>query len=173
MQLSSVPFSATLTTTGNLLDFQSPTRSGCDSALSPIAATARELLIPVPPSFTDSTAWQDSTSTTICRDGIPVTTVAVHHYRVAGQATFDSTAAVQLTRTSTLTIAGSGTPRYRTDGTFSITGTGTSSGTFYLDPHAGTLLGGSENGDADITVTTAQSTLPFHQRVKQTITRQP
>jgi len=172
-QTTAAPFSATVTMTGNVLAFQSSARTECDSALSPVVAAARELLVQVPLSFTDSTEWQDSTSTTTCRDGIPVTTSAVHHYRVVGATTFDSTAAVELSRTSTLTIAGSGTPRYRTNGTFQITGTGSATASLYLDSHSGALLGGSATGNADVTVTTARGQLPFHQQVTQTITRVP
>jgi len=166
---SPVPFSATITATGDVLGFQGAQALSCDSAMDLRAAEARELFIGVPQSLSDSSQWDDSTSTTSCRGGVPVTTRALHHYQVAGQFSFDGTPAIQLRRTSTISIAGSGTPEHRTNGTFALNGTGTSSATLYLDPQSGVFLGGSSTSRADIIITTARGQLPFHQEVQEEI----
>ena len=166
---SPVSFTATITATGDVLGFQGVQAPACDSAMDLRATQARELFISVPQSLSDSSQWEDSTSTTSCRGGVPVTSKALHHYQVVGQSSFDGSPAIQLRRISTIRIAGSGTPQHRTNGTFALNGSGTSSAILYLDPQSGVFLGGSSTSQADITITTARGQLPFHQEVQEEI----
>ena len=101
---------------------------------------------------------------------MPVTNIAHYHYRVAGTAAYNDTPAIQVFRTSSTTINGSGHPPNRTDGMFSLAGNGTASTTFYLDAASGMLLGATSDGQAQITITTPQGQLPFHQQVHLEIT---
>lgn len=160
-----ISFAATMTATGHIQDFHGPAATGCDSAIDVFASAARDLIVPVPFTLRDSTEWTDSATTTTCRGGMPVTNVARYQYRVTGTAIYNDTPAIQVLRTSSNTLTGAGHPPNRTDGTFSLTGNGTASTTFYLEPASGLLLGGTGDGQADITITTSQGQLPFHQEV--------
>lgn len=165
-----VSFTAMMTATGQVQDFHGPAVAGCDSAIDVFATAARDLIVPVPFALQDSTTWTDSTTTTTCRGGVPVTNIAHYRYHVAGTAAYNDTPAIQVLRTSSMTLSGTGRPPNRTDGTFSLAGNGTVSTTFYLDPVSGTLLGGTSDGQANITITTPQGQLPFHQQMHLEIT---
>jgi hypothetical protein len=170
---AAIAFSETMTPTGELASFQGQVADSCDSATSVLAAAAQELVIPLPPTLADSASWTDSTTVTTCRGGLPVTTIARHQYRVAGQTTYAGVPAIRLLRATSTELSGSGTPPNRTDGTFTLTGRGHSTATLYLDPLSGMFLGGISEGEADITVTAIRDQLPFHQRVRQEIVLQP
>jgi hypothetical protein len=121
-------------------------RGSTDALLS----VARELLVALPPSVAEGTAWRDSSTTTSCRGNVPFTTTTVHDYRVA-RLELDSagarTATVERTTRSTITGQGSGGSVGAT-----VVGTGTGQGRLTFDLAAGRYLGGEINSAADLTV---------------------
>ncbi|HEX5435667.1 MAG TPA: hypothetical protein VFW98_00805 [Gemmatimonadaceae bacterium] len=66
-------------------------------------------------------------------------------------------------------MTGRTTTETSAEGALTLTGSGTSIATFYFEPQSGAMAGAMSAGEADITVTTASGTLPFHQSAEQQI----
>jgi len=109
----------------------------CDTMEDAARAIARDIHIRVPSSVQPGHRWNDSTSTTVCRGGIPMlaTTLSifdVHDIRSRGDSTI-----IQVGRRSTLTLSGAGMQGSRR---IAIAGNGTSETLFRYDGRAGLFL---------------------------------
>jgi hypothetical protein len=133
----------------------------------PLAAAARDLIIPTPAVLSVGARWSDSVSTTVCNGNVPVTTGAVREYEVEARETLDGTPAVRVRRRETFTLAGAGAVHGQS---LSVTGRGTADGTLYFDPAAGVYLGGTETSEAELTVNDGRHPTPFVQRVSRRVT---
>lgn len=125
------------------------------------------LLVATPSAITLGATWSDSSSSTVCRDGSPVTTGVVREYEVEGRETVNGVDAVRVRRRETFTLAGASTVRGRV---LAIAGRGSSSGTLFFDPVRGVYLGGDGESVSSLTVSTGRTGTSFEQRVKQTVT---
>ncbi len=109
----------------------------CASAAASLIAAARELVPPVPTELRVGDRWQDSVTTTSCRAGVQITSVARHEYRVDGMDSRMGRPAIRVQRTTALQVSGSGEQSRRE---VTVEGTGRGAATLWLDPAAGHLV---------------------------------
>lgn len=130
-------FSGSLSPRGEILEFTAIDSTGCGAATGAMVAMARSLFVAVPPALAPGATWEDTTSATVCRGGLPVTTTAVRRYRVRGLERVGGGYVVEVTRDSEIQVAGS-----RTSGTrlLRVSGRGNARATLTLDPITGRLL---------------------------------
>lgn len=158
-----VAFTALLDTSGAVRSFTAPDSADCASPTGALLAAARDILVPVPVHVKPGTRWDDSTSSTVCRGNIPVTTTARQHYEVLPSQT-PGTLLVQ--RSSDITISGSSTHR----GTpIAITGTGTATAQLHFDLAHGRFVASSGSYDAHLRFDGAGVQQSFEQVVRQEV----
>ena len=149
---SPVAFAGSFDANGLTLTAPAPLPPGlgpCDAPAAAALLTLRDLLTPIPPTLGAGASWNDSTTSTLCRAGVPVTVATVHHYTVVGPVAHDNVEAVRVLRTTTLSISGSGTGRAQ--GVL-VEGHGDGQGELLLDPTSGRLLSVISTIAADVTV---------------------
>lgn len=156
---------ATISPSGQMEIFADPTAASCDPA-EPLIAIARDLVVPLPPTLAAGGQWSDSTSTTICRGGTPVTTGIVRDYRVEGLEKVNGVSAVRIRRTDTFTLAGASMSNGQP---VAISGRGAGSSILHFDPAAGAYLGGTTESEAELTVRAGRAESSFLQKVKRKV----
>lgn len=126
----------------------------CNSPNEAVLVLAREAIALVPPGvLVAGRAWDDSTSSTVCRGDVPLTVRAVHHYRVEGVERRGAADAVRLTRTSETTVEGQGTQRGLP---ITVSGRGSARADLYLDATAGRFLGGEGESTLELDLQTPE-----------------
>ena len=167
-QLLAAPlrFTAEASSTGEVGKFAAEVSPACDSPADPLLATARDLLITVPRSLTLGTTWTETTSSTVCRGEIPLTSKAVQRYEVQGADSVDGRPAVRIRRTSEVTIEGRGEQRGQD---IRVTGNGTAAMNLFISPESGTFLGGEGDYTATLRFDSDVRQQTFEQKVKQRI----
>ena len=139
----------------------------CGTPNRTLLAIAREAIVVPPPTLRVGQMWEDSTSSTVCRGDAPLTTHAVHRYRVAGAVRYGGAEALHLTRSSALELAGEGTQRGIS---FAVTGRGSASADLFLDPALGRFLGGTSESTLELDVTVpGEGRQRFRQRARQRV----
>jgi hypothetical protein len=162
---SRATFSATMTALGRLTTAIGDSGAACGPT-APLAAAAREVIVPVPATLEIGGRWSDSSSVTVCSGGTPVTVGTVRDYEVTGRETVDGTPAVRVRRTETFTLAGA---RRVAGRQIVITGRGTGEGTLHFDPAAGAYLGGRAESESELSVRVGADETAFTQRVRQEV----
>jgi hypothetical protein len=158
-------FDAIITPHGEYLAYPAAAANGCDGE-EPLLAAAREMVMDLPDVLAAGTQWSDSTSITICRGGMPVTTGMVRHYQVVGPMWSDDTVAViRLTRESTFTLAGTG--RTARNQIVALTGRGQSRDTLDLDPTLGLVRAATRDGLTELSFTYGGKATDCEQRMRQ------
>lgn len=167
-QLLAAPlrFTAQASATGEVGKFAAEVSPACDSPADPLLATARDLLITVPRSLTIGTTWTETTTSTVCRGEIPLTSKAVQRYEVQGADSLDGAPAVRIRRTSEVTIQGRGEQRGQR---ITVSGSGNAAMDLFVSPASGTFLGGRGDYTAVLTFDSDVRQQTFEQRVRQAI----
>lgn len=164
-----VPAAAELPTLPLLWDSNAvpPTEREC-SVSEELIHTGREILLELPTNLPDGHHWRDSSTTQLCRAGIPVTISTVHEYRVVGPDTFQGDSALRISRASTATFAGT-----RTIGqhAVSLSGAGNTTAELYLDLAGGALLARTEQGHTELSIQTPRGTTYLTQELRAQLQR--
>ncbi|HUF30934.1 MAG TPA: hypothetical protein VMM77_09805 [Gemmatimonadaceae bacterium] len=135
---------------------------------APLLEVARDLLVAVPEELRVGEGWADTSSMTICRGGVPVTTGVVRAYEVLGtRRDDDGTPLVRLARATTFSLAGTETTALGQ--VIALTGTGESQTVLELDLAGGVVRSAIREGTADLAVSYGRTTTPFSQRMTQTV----
>jgi hypothetical protein len=163
--MAPIPFGGTVR--GGIVRVAVPrdVEADCASPTGALLATARDLLPSVPSPLIRGEQWEDVSTTTACRGGVAIRTVATNHYRVLGRGTQGGMAAVE--RRTTYVISGSGTQGGQT---VEVTGRGESRGEFQLDVAPGRLRGGSSRSRIDLTFTADGRSQQVVQEAEQRLT---
>ena len=156
------------TTFGELTTFVPDLPASCDSPAEALVATARDLIVPLPDRVTPGSVWRDTVSTTVCRGGVALTTTAVRQYEARGLAPYAGEQALELARTTELTVTGSGAPYGQS---VSVAGQGSGTTTLFVDPGGGGLLGSTGETTATLTFTGPRGTTTFAQTTRQQVER--
>ena len=143
-----------------------PLDEPCRAPIAAPVALARELLVLPPDSIAVGTTWMDTTTTTICRGEVPVTTTAVQRYTVLGSTIFEGREALAIERRSEITLGGAGARRGRT---LTVRGSGTGRTVFYASTERGALLGLDGEYDTDLAVESGTRRQQFAQRARQRV----
>ena len=138
----------------------------CVAALSAPVALARELLILPPSSLAVGTTWSDTTATTLCRGGVPVTTTTVQRFTVLGSTRIDGDEAVAIERATESTIGGSTRLRGRT---VAVSGTGTGRATLYASVARGAILGADGTYAVELAIESGTRRQQFAQSTRQRV----
>jgi hypothetical protein len=126
-----------------------PVSVDCGTPNQMLFTVVREAIVVPPTTLRVGQTWEDSTTSTTCRGDVPLTTRAVHRFRVDGAVRYAGVDALHVTRATTLEMAGEGAQR---GVSFAVTGRGTGNADLYLDPAAGRFLGGAGDSDLELTV---------------------
>ncbi|HEU4564169.1 MAG TPA: hypothetical protein VFS05_05965 [Gemmatimonadaceae bacterium] len=156
---------AMMSPTGALEILPSPAAGSCDPA-EPLLAIARDLVVSLPPTLAVGAQWSDSTTTSVCRGGTPVTTGIVRDYLVEGSEKVNGVSAIRIRRTDTFTLAGASVTNGQP---VAISGRGTGTATLHFDPAAGAYLGGTSESEAELTVRAGRMESSFTQVVKRRV----
>jgi hypothetical protein len=138
----------------------------CAAALSAPVALARELLILPPSALAVGTTWGDTTVTTLCRGGVPVTTTAVQRFTVLGSTRIDGDEAVAIERASESVVAGTTRLRGRT---VAVRGSGRGRATFYASVERGAILGADGTYETELTIESGTRRQQFAQATRQRV----
>jgi hypothetical protein len=149
-----VTFRGTLDPARRLVNLQpsvaAPVSSDCGNPNQLLFAVVREAIVVPPSPLRVGQTWEDSSSSTICRGDVPLTTRTLHRYTVAGAVLYEGAEAMHLTRSSSVALSGEGAQR---GVALAVAGQGASSADLFLDPTAGRFLGGLSESDVELTVT--------------------
>ena len=165
----SSPFAAIVDRQGLPLAGTEPEARECAAPdASDLFAVARDLLVRVPRELRVGATWSDTSTVTICRGGVPVTSGVVRSYEVLDpRRAEDGTPLVRIARTTSFSLAGSRTTEYGQ--VIALSGSGESRATLELDGGAGVVRSATREGTSSVTVTYGRTTMPFEQRVVQSV----
>lgn len=127
-----------------------------------------EILISHPEKLTAGDQWKDTTTTLTCRGDVAVSTTSINSYRIDGPENHHGTPALRVTRSSEVSIRGSGRESGRS---VSLAGGGGGTTTIYLDQTNGMVINSSGETRSVITIRTLTGEIPFRQQVRQEVTR--
>lgn len=166
---ASSPFAAIVDRQGlPLAGTEAEVRECVEPDASDLLAVARDLLVRVPRELRVGATWSDTSTVTICRGGVPVTSGVVRTYEVLDpRRAEDGTPLVRIARTTSFSLAGSRTTEYGQ--VIALSGSGESRATLELDAGAGIVRSATREGTSAVTVTYGRSTMPFEQRVVQSV----
>ena len=136
----------------------------CAAPDAPALSLARDVLVPLPLAATPGQSWEDTVTTTVCRATLPVTTRAVRSYRVVGPGTHDGEPALEVARTTHITMTGQGMPRGQT---VTVAGAGQGAAALFLDAAGSRYLGGRDSSTLELTISNGAQTRRFLQHVRQ------
>ncbi len=109
----------------------------CASAQLSVTQAVRDLWFRAPDTLRVGTTWTDSTSYTLCRDGLPLQASVRRTFRVTGVSDRDGRTIITTLRTSRTSLSGGG--RQAGDA-ISVDGAGNGELTYELDASAGAIL---------------------------------
>lgn len=121
--------------------FESPAAADCVDPAAGVVQGWRELWVSPPPSLRPGTAWQDSTTYTMCRDGVPLRVDAVRSYVAESALMRDSVVHVVVVRRSRVMLEGTGV---QFGDTIRIIGGGSSTVRLLLPLSGGAMTGEGE-----------------------------
>jgi hypothetical protein len=154
-------FNAQLDSSGALRSFTADRVDDCTSPAGALLVAARDLFVALPPRPAVGERWTDSTSSTVCRGDIPVTTKTLQRYEVV-----QSDSALRVRRTSNITVAGTGTQR---GVQVTISGAGNATAELEFDAVRGVFTGSTGDYEAQLQFQAGTATQPFVQRVRQRV----
>lgn len=171
MATAPVRFTAVIDARGLRLD-QPPASGGPCTGDEALLGAARDLVFAVPEELNVGARWSDTSTVTLCRGGVPVTTGVVRDYEVTGaHRDVDGVPVVRLARRTTFSFAGTQTTTYGQ--VVALTGSGQSQALLDLDPAAGIVRALTGEGTSEVTVTYGRTSTPFTQNVVQRVTLAP
>ena len=133
----------------------------CDTMDDAARAIARDALIRIPPDAQPGQRWVDSTSSAVCRGGIPMTATTVSTFEVRNVQPRGDSLIMHIVRRSTLTLSGSGTQGTRR---ISVAGSGSSETTFSYELRGGVFLESQGQSLLQLRFETIQQTEQVTQR---------
>ena len=122
-------------------------------ALSALNVIHRNIII-LPSQLTQGMTWRDSTSIAGCSGTIPVNTIAIRSYRVAGETELSGRPALFLERTEKTLSSGEGSEYQHR---ILIKTEGSGAGKFYIDRSSGALLAAESEQQIRVTITAGKS----------------
>ena len=163
------PFRGDFSTRGTQLEFLTP-RDAAPCASNPlsIVQSLRDLWFRTPDTLRVGSAWSDSASYVICRDGIPLRASVQRSFRVTRATERDGRLVLDVVRTARTSLEGAGT---QFGETVTISGTGGGELTYQLDPAAGEIVSASGNAVLDFSLRGRLRSQAVHQTAEIRIGR--
>ncbi len=142
----------------------------CDTMEDAARALARDVHVRVPRGVQRGQRWSDSTATTVCRGGIPMTATTRAIFEAQNVQSRGDTTIVQVLRRSTLTLSGAGIQGSRR---IAVSGTGTSETLLSYDLRAGAFLESTGQSTLRLRFETIQQTEEVTQRSTSQVRLRP
>ena len=121
----------------------------CVGPAATLLALARDLAPALPSPLERGRKWSETTTTQLCRSGVPLTVTSRHEWTVEGEVEQAGRTLVRLTRVTESTIAGIGSGRRAGA---SVEGTSRAQAEYLLDPAAGRLQSAIVESSAELRV---------------------
>lgn len=134
-----VTFAALVDGPGQQPRFESPDPAGCD-ARAAAAQTLRDAWIAPPQALGVGTAWEDSATYTVCRDGVLLRASGGRGYVVDGAELRDDRLVLRVLRVSDVQIDGRGV---QFGDSVTVTGRSTSQGMLFVSLDGGAIVSGN------------------------------
>ena len=135
--------------------------ASCDSMEEAARAIARDVHIRIPTGLLRSQQWTDSTSSAVCRGGVPMIATTRSTFEVQDVRSRGDSAIAQVIRRSTLMLTGVGLQGSRR---IAVEGTGTSETVFSYDLRVGAFIESSGHSTLQLRFETLQQTEQVTQR---------
>ncbi len=133
-----IPLAGTVEGGSVRLDIPSAATTDCDSPVGAYLAMTSDLLPSLPPHLAPGDSWSDTVTSTSCRGGVVLTTVATHRYVVQDTAAVhDDRRVTRVARTTSYRLSGTGA---QAGVPVRVAGDGTREGELLVDVSAGQLL---------------------------------
>jgi hypothetical protein len=161
------PWHGVVTTLGRVSPTQ-PDTGACRPDRQVPLQPIHEILISHPETMTAGTQWKDTTTTLTCRGNVAVSTTSINSYHVDGADNHRGTPTLRITRSSELSIRGSGRESGRS---VSLAGGGGGTTTLHLDQTSGMVISSNGETRSVITIRTLTGEIPFRQQVRQEVSR--
>jgi hypothetical protein len=133
-----VTFAARVAGLGHQPVFETPDPAGCD-ARSAAVQVLRDAWVAAPSSLTLGTTWSDSSTYTLCRDGVQLQAASTRRYVVDSAAVHDGRLVLRVRRESDVELGGRGV---QFGDSIQVTGRSTSEGTLFLSLDGGAITSG-------------------------------
>ncbi len=144
------------------LDFDAPRDvSTCSSTALTVAQSFRDLWFRPADTLRVGTTWEDSSSYTVCRDGIPLRATAHRMFRVTGSVERDGRTLLEISRMARTAIDGNGA---QFGEAITVSGTGSGQLVYDFDPASGEVTSASGTATLDLSMRSRART----QTVRQT-----
>jgi hypothetical protein len=163
------PFRAEYSASGQQLGFTAPRdASPCSSLALASAQSLRDLWFRMPDTLRVGSAWSDSSSYVVCRDGIPLRATVRRAFRVVDAVEWEGHTRLDIARTARTSIDGTGTQFGE-----SITVSGTGSGTmlYTLDTVSGDVVSADGTSALDFSVRGRLRSQSVRQTVRSSVRR--
>jgi hypothetical protein len=147
-----------------------PAASPCASPASGIVHAVRDAWIPFPDTVFVGREWRDTVTIASCRDGIPLTTMASHVFRVLAAESRAGQDVLTVERTATTDTRGSGR-QSREPVTFASSGSGVL--TYVVEAATGEVLSGSGSAASTMTLSSAVRSQAVRQTTNVRVLRLP
>jgi hypothetical protein len=133
-----VTFAAHVAEPGRQPVFETPDPAGCD-ARSAAVQVLRDVWVAAPASLALGTTWEDSSTYTLCRDGVLLQAASSRRYVVDSAAVHDGRVVLRVLREAHAAIGGRGV---QFGDSIHVTGRSTSQGTLFLSLDGGAITSG-------------------------------
>jgi hypothetical protein len=165
-KLRGARLTGTISPMGRVHVFQAPPNA--DPEVAALYPAFRKFLLPLPmPTLSKGARWADTTTDTVTKEGVNVTTRTVTNSRVTGDTTIAGQQAWRIERSAVVESKGTGTEagrpmRLRNDGTIAST--------HYVGTR-GVYLGSASTQRSELTLSVSESdvSLPITQTIKSTV----
>ena len=147
------------------LDFPS-----CDSMHDVARALAQNTVVRIPQSIVAGHTWIDSVTTSLCRGGIPMVSIARSTYQIRDTRDSAGTSLLRVTRTTDLSLSGSGLQASRQ---VTVVGHGQSETLLTYDIAQGALLGSDGRSSLELTFETLRQRQHVQQESVAKVRRRP
>lgn len=133
-----VTFAAHVAAPGQQPVFEAPDPAGCD-ARSAVVQVLRDVWVAAPASLAPGTTWEDSSTYTLCRDGVPLQAASMRRYAVDSAEVHDGRLVLRVLREAEVALGGRGV---QFGDSIQVAGHGTSQGTLFVSLDGGAITTG-------------------------------
>ena len=165
------PFAGDFPSRGHQLELTQPaSQTACTSPAFGAVQSLRDLWFQPPDTLRIGSSWTDSSTSVVCRDGIPLQTASQREFRVTAAADDGGRAVLTIVRRAHGTLRGGGA---QAGEPLTIAGTTTGDLTYQLAPTTGELLSATGTSLLEFTLTSRLRTQQVRQRSRITVSPTP
>lgn len=142
----------------------------CNPVETSLEGDVRNFLVSFPQQLTSGHSWKDSVTHVVCYGGIPMATVVVRNFSIAGQTSFNGQAVIAIHRIDSISARGEGRQQQH-QLTVDVHGTGNAA--YSLSTELGRVLHLTISQELDFSIRAGSRTNQFHESVKEEFNSPP